>query len=245
MTITCDPRATKVDPIASHRYVLPIVREISPVAPASRALEMNRRAATARRRPPADAAGLEHIVRAAAAGDRTALSELVQRFAPRVRSVARAHRLAVHDVEDVMQTTWLRLVQNAHTIRNPNAVGAWLESTARHESLRIVKKNGRERPTDNELVFDAPSQPVDEQPPLTSGRWMAALDVALEQLPSHQRELLAMLFVDRSPRYSEISRGLGIPIGSIGPTRARSLARLRANQDLAHVVVEECLLDAL
>ncbi len=143
-----------------------------------------------------------------------------------------------------MQTTWLRLVQYAHTIRDPSAVGAWLESTARHESLRIIKKNGREHPTDNELVFDAPSPPVD-QPVQASGRWVAALDVALDQLPGRQRELLSMLFTDRSPGYAEVSRALGIPIGSIGPTRARSLARLRANQDLGDVVEEECVLDAL
>jgi RNA polymerase sigma factor (sigma-70 family) len=225
MTITCDPRSTKIDSIASHRYVLPTVQEITPVAPAASASE------------------LERVVRAAADGDRDAVSQLVQRFAPRVRSVARAHRLAAHDVEDVTQTTWLRLVEQVHTIRNPIAIGAWLESTARHECLRIIKKNARERPTDNELVFDAPV-PMDEQPLPASGRWVPALDAAVKQLPGHQQQLLSMLFTDRSPRYTDISRALGMPIGSIGPTRARSLARLRRNRDLGDVV-EECLLGVL
>jgi RNA polymerase sigma factor (sigma-70 family) len=244
MTITCDPRSTKIDPIASHRYVLPIGQEVSPLTPASSALETNRRATAATRRSPADAAELERIVMAAADGDRDAVSKLVQRFAPRVRSVARAHRLAAHDIEDVMQTTWLRLVEQVHTIRNPIAVGAWLESTARHECLRIIKKNARERPTDNELVFDAPAPPMHERPLPTSGRWVPALDAAVKQLPGHQQQLLSMLFTDRSPRYIEVSQALGIPIGSIGPTRARSLARLRQNRDLGDVV-EECLLGAL
>jgi RNA polymerase sigma factor (sigma-70 family) len=252
MTITCDPTPTKVDPIASHRYVLPIVREISPLAPASSTRQTptaspvhaaHRRVAPANRRSRANRVELERLVTAAAAGDCAAVSELVQRFAPRVRSVARAHRLAAQDIEDVMQTTWLRLVQHVHTIRDPNAVGAWLESTARHESLRIIKKNNREQPTDNELIFDAPAPPVDEQPLPVRGHWVAALDGALEQLPGRQRKLLSMLFADRSPRYTEISRALGIPIGSIGPTRARSLARLRQDQNLGDVV-KECLLDA-
>jgi RNA polymerase sigma factor (sigma-70 family) len=244
MIITRDSRPAKVDPIATHKYVRPIVREVSPVAPASSALEANRRATAARRRPLADDRELERIVMAAKEGDRAAIAAVVERFAPRVRIVARAHRLAAHDIEDVMQTTWLQLLQHVHTIRDPTAVGAWLETTARRESLRILKNNSRERPTDDELVFDAPRPPVDQQPPQTPERCTAALAMAVEQLPDHQRDLLSMLFADPSPRYAEVSRALGIPIGSIGPTRARSLRRLRENQHLGDVV-EEYLLDTL
>jgi RNA polymerase sigma factor (sigma-70 family) len=175
---------------------------------------------------------VERAVMAAATGDRPAVSYLVERFAVRIRIVARLHRLAAHDVEDVMQTTWLRLLEHAHTIRNPNAVGAWLETTARHESLRILKASSREHLTDNELLLDAPVPPVDEQR-LRAAERRAAVAIALEQLTDDRRGLLSMLFAESSPSYTEISRALGIPVGSIGPTRARCLARLRENQDLA------------
>ncbi|MEA2194871.1 MAG: hypothetical protein QOG42_1305 [Solirubrobacteraceae bacterium] len=244
MSITQDPKPTKVDPIAAHRYVRPIVREITPLKPASRTLENERRAAAARWRSPAEAAQLEEVVAAAAAGDRAAVTTIVERFAPRVRNVARAHRLAPADAEDEMQTTWLRLLEHVHRIRDPHSVGAWLESTARHESLRILKASRRERATDSEVVFDAPDAPVEEQPLRVPERCASVLAMALEQLSDRQRELLAMLFAEPSPSYVEISRALDIPVGSIGPTRARSLARLRENRTLGHVV-EECLLDAL
>jgi RNA polymerase sigma factor (sigma-70 family) len=178
---------------------------------------------------------IERVVRAASGGDRAAVSELVERFAVRVRLVARQHRLAAHDVEDVVQTTWLRLLEHAHTIREPTAVGAWLETTARRESLRVIRASGRERPTNNELVLDAPVAPVGEQR-LRAAEDRAALAGALKQLPDDRRELLSMLFAEPTPSYAEISRALDMPVGSIGPTRARCLARLRADRDLVDLV---------
>lgn len=209
MTSTREVRPTKIDPIASHRYVLPIVREVSSVSPASSALETNRRAAAAKRRSHTDPTDLEHVVAAAASGDRTAMSKLVKRFSPRVRAVARSHRLATYDIEDVMQTTWLRLLQHAHRIHDPNVLGAWLETTARRECQRVLKANGRERPTDNELLLDESTPALDEQP-LATFRGRATLAVALTQLPRHERELLAMLFADPIPCYAEVSREIAM-----------------------------------
>lgn len=218
MTTThCKP--TTSAPVVTHGYVRTIGREITP-----------------------DIRELERIVEEAAAGDATAVSELVRRFTPRVRSVARAHRLGAHDIEDVMQTTWLRLLQRVDTVRNPRAIGAWLETTARHESLRILKKNNRERPTDDEVLFDAPAAQVDEHLRPSPERCATTLALALRELPDHQRELLSMLFADPAPPYTDISRALGMPKGSIGPTRARSLERLRQNRNLV-MLADECLLN--
>ncbi|MDX6706103.1 MAG: hypothetical protein QOI48_1949 [Solirubrobacteraceae bacterium] len=245
MTTNCDSRPTTSDPIGAHRYVLPNVREITPAAatsrhktPARRTLETDRQATAAQRRT--TARELERVVTAASEGDPSALSELVERFGPRVRDIARVHRLGAHDVEDVTQTTWLRLLENVNTIRDPNAIGAWLVTTARRESLRIINGTRRERPTDDQLLLDAPAPPVDEEPLLTPER-RAALSAALKQLTAHQRQLLSMLFADPAPSYAEISRALGMPIGSIGPTRARSLARLREDQGIRDVTEERPL----
>jgi hypothetical protein len=130
MTVTHNITPATTDPIAAHRYVRPI----SSVAAAPRHKMRTSRLLTA-------GGDLERVVSAAAAGDETAVAELVDRFAVRIRAVARAHRLDTHDVEDVMQTTCLRLLQCVDTIRNPSAIGAWLETTARRESLRVLKTN--------------------------------------------------------------------------------------------------------
>jgi RNA polymerase sigma factor (sigma-70 family) len=199
-----------------------------------KALEAERLAEGARRRISADARAIERVVTAATAGDKTALSSLIDRFGARIRAVARGHRLAVHDVEDVMQTTWLRLLEHGDSIRDPQAIGAWLETTARRECLRVLTSTTRERPT-GDVLLEEPAPPVDEQE-LVAAERRAALVTALEKLPGKQRRLLSMLLVEPAPSYVNISRALDMPIGSIGPTRARSLARLRENQALTETI---------
>ena len=201
-------------------------------------LAAERRTVAATRRPPADAAELERLVSAAAAGNGDAWTALVGRFAARLRSVARAHRLHAHDSEDVAQTTWLRLLEHIHDLRDARAVGAWLETTARRESLRKLEAGRRERPTEDEYMSCEPVAPVDELRLVESERH-AALAAAVEQLPPRQQRLLGMLVEEREPSYQEISRVLDMPIGSIGPTRVRALARLRRDDRLAGVMDEQ------
>jgi RNA polymerase sigma factor (sigma-70 family) len=182
------------------------------------------------------------LIRAIRAGDRTAWSRLTDRFASRVRSVTRAHRLNAHDSDDVMQTTWLRLLEHVDDIREPAAVGAWIETTARRESLRVLRSARRERPTDSEYVLDVPVDAVAEQR-LVAVQDQAAYDqalthlpAALTRLPHNQRRLLSMLLSEPAPSYADISRAMDMPVGSIGPIRARSIARLRRDPELARAV---------
>ena len=201
-------------------------------------LAAERRAAAASRRPPADAAELERLVSAAATGSGAAWTALVERFTARVRAVARAHRLAAHDADDVAQTTWLRLLEHIGEIRDARAVGAWLETTARRESLRKLGAARRERPTEDEQIGLEPVAPLDEARLVESER-RAALTRSLERLPSRQRRLLGMLVDESEPSYLEISRALDMPVGSIGPTRVRALARLRRDEGLACLADEQ------
>jgi RNA polymerase sigma factor (sigma-70 family) len=194
-------------------------------------IQAERQAAAARRRPPSDPGELERVVIAARAGDRTALSRLIDRFGARVRSVAGRHRLGAHDAEDVVQTTWLRLLERGDTIRDPTAIGSWLETTARHECLRVLRSGTRERPVDDATLDREFELPVDEQR-LVRKEQQAALDRALDKLPPRQRALVGMLLSAPDSTYLEISRALDMPIGSIGPTRARCLANLQADRDL-------------
>ncbi|HZG95557.1 MAG TPA: sigma-70 family RNA polymerase sigma factor, partial [Mycobacteriales bacterium] len=82
---------------------------------------------------------LTELVRAAADGDQRAWNALVDRFSRLVWAVARQHRLSEADAGDVAQATWLRLVENLASLREPEAVGGWLATTARREALRVIK----------------------------------------------------------------------------------------------------------
>jgi RNA polymerase sigma factor (sigma-70 family) len=191
-----------------------------------------------KRRLPLDAADVERLVLAAARGDRAGWNGLIKRFTAAVRAVARMHRLSPHDVEDVVQSTWLRLYEHIDSVRDPSAVGAWLDTTARRESLRVIRGASRERPTEAEMLPEATAEPVGERA-LVAAERMTALAASLERLPPTQRRLMTALLAEPAPSYVEVSRMLGTPVGSIGPTRARSLERLRRDTELARVVGQE------
>ncbi|HEX2029184.1 MAG TPA: sigma-70 family RNA polymerase sigma factor [Nitriliruptorales bacterium] len=169
------------------------------------------------------------LVRAATAGDQRAWDGLVERFTGLVWSVARAHRLTTADAADVVQTTWLRLVEHLDTIRDPRRVGAWLATTARREALRTLRTTGRELPTDDEGDLRPTSMDTDaaDQPLLAAERDALLWDV-VESLTDQCRRLLRVLAADPPPTYQQVAAALGMPVGSIGPTRARCLDRLRA-----------------
>lgn len=178
-------------------------------------------------RPPPEVADL---VRAAAAGDQAAWDALVDRYTGLVWSIARGHRLGHADAADVAQTTWLRLVEHLDRIVNPAAVGSWLATTARRESLRVLGRGSRAVPTDSDWLLEPPAadRPPDVDHRLLRDELDDALWEAFEQLPSRCRTLLRVLLADPPPRYEEVSAALDMPVGSIGPTRGRCLERLRA-----------------
>jgi RNA polymerase sigma factor (sigma-70 family) len=175
---------------------------------------------------------LERLLLAAAAGDASAWDSLVSRFTPRIRAVARAHRLGAHDTEDVVQTTWLKLFRHIGSVRDPEKLGAWLTTTARRESLRVLGA-----PSVAAADVDGRADPfMEPECPVEAAERRAALDGALHRLTERQRRLVRLLLSDEEPSYAEIGRALAMPIGSIGPTRARGLALLRADEDLRSVL---------
>lgn len=132
------------------------------------------------------------------------------------------------DVADVVQTTWLRLVENLGELRQPEFVGAWLASTARRECLRALRRSARERPAEFTTDHARPGAeaPSAEHSALDSeGRRI--LLRALGQLGERCQALLRMLAASPPASYADVSQALAIPVGSIGPNRARCLDRLR------------------
>jgi RNA polymerase sigma factor (sigma-70 family) len=177
----------------------------------------------------AEVSDLPTLVRASAAGDENAWHELVHRYAYLVVSVTRQYRLSTVDAQDVSQTVWLRLVEHLADIREPRALASWIVTTAKHECLRQLRTGTRTVPVDplagGELDRCDPAEPDGEL--LAAERHQALRDGLAELAPQH-RALLEMLAADPPPPYSEISQRLGIPVGSIGPTRRRILEKLRS-----------------
>jgi RNA polymerase sigma factor (sigma-70 family) len=174
------------------------------------------------------------LVRDAADGDQAAWNRLVERFNGLVWSVARGHRLDSADASDVVQTTWLRLVENLGRLQEPERVGAWLATTARRESLRTLRVSARQVPTETELLPD-PGTDVPPAAELLASERDRALWTAFGGLSERCQVLLRLLVADPPPSYEDIGAALDMPIGSIGPTRQRCLERLRGLAETAGV----------
>jgi RNA polymerase sigma factor (sigma-70 family) len=182
---------------------------------------------------------LERMLRAAVDGDSRAWDQLFDWFAKKLVSVARAHRLSREDADDIAQTTWLRLLEHARDIRDPERLAGWLTTVAERESLRVIRRCSRETASEPETFLRLTSADDLDDELLAAERaagWpqtREALEAALASLPERPRRLLAELYSDTEPSYAETSAKLGLPIGSIGPTLGRSLSRLRRHPALA------------
>ena len=133
------------------------------------------------------------------------------------------------------QTGWLRLVENLGRIRQPERVGSWIAATTRNECLRVLRLSGRQVLTGDELELVDEATPSPGAGLLLSER-DAALWRAFESLSGRCRALLQVIVGTPAPTYDELSAALDMPIGSIGPTRARCLDRLRRHPDIAGIV---------
>jgi RNA polymerase sigma factor (sigma-70 family) len=167
-----------------------------------------------------------HIVMAAARGDEASWQQLVERYSGLLWAVTRAHQLSGNDAADVVQTTWLRLVEHLPNIKNPDGIGAWLATTARRECLQTLRRAARCQPSDELHVFVG-GEVAGADTRLLRDERDAALWDAFRRLPEGDQALLRMLTADPAPSYEEIAAALGVAIGSIGPKRGRALERLR------------------
>lgn len=160
-------------------------------------------------------------------GDEAAMGQLVALLTPILWHTARAQRLDRENAEDVVQSTWLALVRAADTIADPQAVLAWLIVTAKRESWRVARRADRVEPRefeDDDVVSPAADLP-EERVLRSDGE--SRLWQHIAQLPERCQALLRVIaFADR-PDYAAVAKALGMPVGSIGPTRGRCLAKLR------------------
>jgi RNA polymerase sigma factor (sigma-70 family) len=180
------------------------------------------------------------LVHRARDGDKAAWDELVERYAPLVWSNCRRYRLSFADSEDVGQSVWLRLVEHLSTLREPAALPGWIATTTQRECLRLLRLGRQTEPTDplasgRDIVDDTVL--VDQDLLLQERR--LATRTAFAQLSVRCQQLLSMLIGDPPKSYGEISQTLHMPIGSIGPSRARCLDRLRHSSALTSLIEVE------
>jgi RNA polymerase sigma factor (sigma-70 family) len=178
--------------------------------------------------------GLSELVAAATEGNVEAWYQIVNRYSPLLLGVLRRYRVDRAVAEDVAQTVWLRLVEHLGDLREPRALPMWICPTARRECLRHLTDSRRAVPR-NPLEDSWHGELVEEDDPvedLDRAERREALLSAMAELPDKQRRLLVLLTRDPPLPYTEIAERLGMAVGSIGPTRARALDRLRASGPL-------------
>ncbi len=168
------------------------------------------------------------LVRRATEGDWWAWERLIEQYGRLIWATTRDFKLAESDAADVVQATWLRLLENIHRLEYPERVGSWLAATARHECLRSLTARKKIVLT----LDDAPLEGVALHEPEIDERLLAeeraeTVREALSRLPWRWQRMLELLMADPPASYAEISDQLGLPVGSIGPTRGRCLDRLR------------------
>lgn len=176
------------------------------------------------------------LVQRCTQGDARAWARLVERYARLVHAVPVRHGLTPHEVDDVGQEVFLALAQNLHEIDDPERLPGWLVTTARRATWRTIQRRRHVESLDDygdagdeerPATLLVATTPTPDELLITWSR-QEALATGMDRLQERCRKLLAMLFLDRAePSYDDISGQLGLPKGSIGPTRNRCLQQLR------------------
>ena len=181
------------------------------------------------------------LVTRARNGDKQAWDALVERYAPLIWSICRRHQLSGADADDIGQNVWLQLVHHLDTIRNPAALPGWLATTTRRECVRACRtaqgSHAARYMPDVENIPDKQAETAEQE--LLAAERHAALRAACGDLPPFSQQLIALLIQDPPMPYAEISARLGIPVGSVGPYRARCLDKLRRHPAIAALINAE------
>jgi RNA polymerase sigma factor (sigma-70 family) len=177
------------------------------------------------------------LLAAAQSGDEEAWLRLISRYQPLVDKIIRRHRLSPWDGEDVSQFVWMQLVGQAGRLREPRAVAGWIATTTAHRCCEVLRKQKRSITIDpldgpgmdsagSAVVWGSGSEHRGLDDNLLRAELREAVRRGLAELTADQQRLLLLVTAEPAVPYREISRRMGLPVGSIGPTRARLLKRL-------------------
>jgi RNA polymerase sigma factor (sigma-70 family) len=168
------------------------------------------------------------LVSAARDGSEDALGQIVTEFSPMLWHVARAAGLSPDDAQDVVQTVWMSLLSHLDDIHTHAALAGWLVTTTRREAWRVRGAGRKQVPADQDWLAELPDRGPGSEELAIIGDGRRALWSAIGQLTPRCQELLRIIAFVPRPDYRAVAAELGMPVGSIGPTRGRCLAKLRA-----------------
>jgi len=171
-------------------------------------------------------------VAAARSGDQAAWNHLVVRFNRLLRHICRTYRLAPHDTDDIVQQTWFLCFQKLDQLRDDSLFPGWLSSICRRECLHLIEGQRRCMPVDDVPEPYGSAASMFDDPVVTAllrQEETDQLNTAVDDLPDRQRTLLRALAAPDFTDYATTAADLSMPIGSLGPTRARAIAALRSH----------------
>lgn len=187
-------------------------------------------------------AAVADLVAGAKNGNKQAWDALVERYVPLIWGICRRYGMT-GPAEDIAQHVWLHLVESLDNLRDPAALPGWIATTTRRECCRIRRVQGPVA-GDIQLLENLPDEHGTEvEHELLIAERQATLREAFARLPLSSQRLLALLTADPPLPYAVISAKLGIPIGSIGPNRSRSLDRLRRDPAIIRLIKDEAARD--
>jgi RNA polymerase sigma factor (sigma-70 family) len=183
---------------------------------------------TARADQPDRSEHIARLVSAARQGSEDALGQIVTELSPLLWQVARAAGLSTSDAEDVLQTVWMRLLAHLDGIHTSAALTGWLVTTTRREAWRVSAVARKQVPADTEVLSALPDRGPGSEEQVIIDDQRRVLWQAIGQLSPRCQELLRIVAFVPRPDYAVVAAELGMPTGSVGPTRGRCLAKLRA-----------------
>jgi RNA polymerase sigma factor (sigma-70 family) len=175
----------------------------------------------------------DELVAACLRGEQAAWDTLVDRYAALIYSIPLKYGLREADAADVFQSVCVTLLEKLATVREPRGLAAWIITTTTRQCLAVIRQQTRERnrladglvTVEREAV--APDQLPEDEILALERQYMVR--TAITQLPLTCRRLVEALFSDtfEQTSYQQLADRLGVPMNSLGPTRARCLTRLR------------------
>jgi RNA polymerase sigma factor (sigma-70 family) len=174
------------------------------------------------------------------ARDESVWRDMSGQYEPLLRSIARQSRLSPEDTDDIVQLTWLRCLEHLDQLTDPEKLGGWLATICRRECIRLATKGRRELPLGGPDLARLIGADHDDDPyvKVVVHDQHNRLHHAISALPERQKMLLIELLRQEGQSYLDLSRRLGLPVGSIGPTRQRAVTRLRLDPRLAGLASE-------
>jgi RNA polymerase sigma factor (sigma-70 family) len=183
---------------------------------------------TVRANKPGRAARMADLLSAARAGSEDALGQIVNELSPLLWQVARSAGLSQGDAEDVLQTVWMRLITHLDGIHDAGALTGWLVTTTKREAWRVRAAGRKQLPVDQDVFADLPDKGPGSEEQVILEDQRRELWAAIGMLSRRCQELLRIMAFAPRPDYATVAAALGMRVGSIGPTRGRCLAKLRA-----------------